>query len=89
MKILIDVWTVIGAWVFVIVVWCIIRDVIIEKIKEIMRRQNKIRFLCQHEYVPKWERQWYADKYSEYELECRKCGHKKKICFYEEKENAN
>lgn len=87
MEILINIWTVIGAWVFVIAVWCFIRYVIIEEIKKIMQRQNKIRFLCQHEYVLKFR--WYNDKYSEYELECRKCGHKRKYVFYEEKENAN
>lgn len=77
----------VGLCTTALILYLFIAYFLIPKIKEIMKRQTKIQLLCQHEYVPKYR--WYKDKYSEYELECRKCGHKKTICFYEEKKNAN
>ena len=82
MKLLFDMWTLLGAFVFVIGICLFIRYVIIEKIKEIMKRQTKLQLLCQHEYVPTFR--FYNDKNSEYHLTCRKCNHKKVVYFYNE-----
>lgn len=43
------------------------------KIKCVMARQNKIRFLCRHEYefIYSW---YYMDDMEEANYKCRKCG---------------
>jgi hypothetical protein len=44
------------------------------KIKEIMKRQNKIKCLCQHEYEQKFAWRIGVTDYKEVEFKCRKCG---------------
>ena len=67
----------IGFLVVVMLVRAIISDAVIPKIRQVMRRQSKIRCLCKHEYVAvnEWE---YPLKRC-YELKCRKCGKEMKI----------
>ena len=67
----------IGFFVVGMLVYGIISNVIIPKIRRVMHRQSKIRCLCKHEYVAvnEWE---YPLKRC-YELKCRKCGKEMKI----------
>lgn len=59
---------------------------IIPKIKLWFKRTNKIRVLCKHEYVDKFH--YYSPFCTEYELECRLCGKRKKFIIYEERDNG-
>lgn len=43
-----------------------------EKIKQFMKRQSKIRCLCEHEYEFKWH-MYYGRDLDEYCYVCRKC----------------
>lgn len=78
---------VIGGITVVIIVPDIITNVIIPPIKNFLTRKCKFRFLCKHEYVstvcykP-------SDRY-EHVLECRKCGHIKKLVIYKNKTGGN
>lgn len=63
----------------------------VPKVQELMDRQCKIRFLCKHEYVKKTTWRVFEHKFSnnsnlveEINMQCRKCGKKKTIKFYEE-----
>ena len=70
-----------------LIIYMYIAYFIIPKIKEIMKRQNKIRFLCNHEYV---ETFYWEDKEKHgYSLKCRKCGKRKKFNIYKEKCNID
>lgn len=77
----------VGVYTVVFIVFLIISEIIIPKIKDIMNRQNKIRCLCKHEYVLK--RKWigWGNDYDEYVFVCRKCGKKKSISVYENEVN--
>lgn len=57
-----------------------------EKVKQVMRRQGKIRFLCKHEYKRKYVWSVSSKDYVEYVLCCRKCGKILKINVVEEME---
>lgn len=56
-------------------------DILLDKVQEIMRRKNKIRFLCKHEYALNWK---WDDKYV---LQCEKCGKKINVKIYDSKFN--
>lgn len=71
----------IGFLVVVMLVRAIISDAVIPKIRQVMRRQSKIRCLCKHEYVAVNE--WDYPLRRCYELKCRKCGKEKEITIYD------
>lgn len=77
----------VGLCTIALILYVFIAYFLIPKIKEIMKRQNKIRFLCHHEYVQIFR--WYNEKYSEYTLKCRKCGKKKELTIWSDNEDAN
>lgn len=68
-------------------IWFMLIVYLEEKLKEIMKRQQKIRFLCKHEWIEKkvWKHFGLTEctNHDEIELMCRKCGKKKTICIYE------
>lgn len=71
----------IGFFVVGMLVCAIISNVVVPKVKQVMRRQSKIRCLCKHEYVVTFKtcgsgRYWYY-------LVCRKCGKEKEITIYD------
>lgn len=71
----------IGFFVVGMLVCAIISNVVITKIQQVMRRQNKIRCLCRHEYVVVSD--WFLPDGCRYELVCRKCGKEKEITIYD------
>ena len=55
----------------------------IEWIKDILRRQSKIRWLCQHAYTEEWCNE--SISWIEYETKCSKCGKKKTFLIFKKK----
>lgn len=80
-----EIFASIGGVTVALLLSCIIVDVIIPKIKQVMHRQSKIRCLCKHEYV--CTSKFVYGEESEYRLICRKCGKKKKISIYRGADN--
>lgn len=52
-------------------------------IKDILRRQSKIRWLCQHAYTEEWRNE--SISWIEYETKCSKCGKKKTFLIFKKK----
>lgn len=70
------IWLIVGCAVTMSMIYFAI-DNITNKIKHFMKRQNKIRCLCHHEYIVDWA--WGNEDYKEYRYRCRKCGRILKI----------
>ena len=52
------------------------------KIEQFMRKQNKIKCLCKHEYIKDYT--FTMGPRTDYYLVCRKCGKKAKITIYDD-----
>lgn len=69
-----------GYLTFFLIVYGLIFGIIVPKIKEILRRQCKIRFLCKHEYVDIFNYDLHTCV--DYDLKCRKCGKRKHMTIW-------
>ena len=92
---ILDVFTMIGGVVVCIVMACMIQYFItwtVKKIKDILSRQRKIRFLCRHEWREYRVHSHFDEKsndwYDRHMLICRRCGKRKQIDILE-KDAAN
>ena len=66
-------WWLVSAGIAGTILICfVLIDVIRLKIKEIIKRQSKIRCLCQHRYNFYWK--WFYEDYTEQRYRCEKCG---------------
>lgn len=91
---IIDLFTFTGGIVCAVVLAYILQGIIswiVKKIKDILSRQCKIRFLCRHEWV-EYHIFLHVDErsnemYHQHMLVCRKCGKKKAIDILAEKHN--
>ena len=72
----------IGALVTVGVIIAYIHEYIAPKIKSFLARKCKIRFLCNHDYVKKFDFA-YGSQIT-IEIECKNCGKRKEISYREE-----
>lgn len=54
------------------------------KIKQIIKKQYKIKSLCRHEYVVDYI--WDGKKLSDYHFVCRKCGKTKEMKIWKQEE---
>lgn len=75
----------IGLMTLVILLLWIYFEEIKPRIKSWWKRKNKIRFLCNHEYISEFY--WYGDKYDKHELKCKLCGKKKIFKIFKEDDN--
>lgn len=55
-----------------LIICVVLIDAIYFKIKKIIKRQSKIRCLCQHRY--NFDREWFFKDYTEQCYHCEKCG---------------
>lgn len=53
-------------------------------LKKVYRNQRKIKCICKHEYVKAFT--WTHTNYDDITLRCRKCGKKKTITIWKDKE---
>lgn len=61
-------------FIFAVILLYILFSVLIYKIKKFMKRQSKIRCLCQHEYEQMHALRIGNADYKECKFVCRKCG---------------
>ena len=53
-------------------------------LKKIYMKQRKIKCICKHEYIH--DSKWVHENYEDITLKCRKCGKRKKITIWKDRD---
>lgn len=53
-------------------------------LKKVYMKQRKIKCLCKHEYIHDFK--WIHENYEDITLKCRKCGKRKKITIWKDRD---